>query len=92
MCHCCARSNAVEPSRERARALDRASAHARTCEICGVTPFPDSLCHRCRFLRLVESGKGSTFLMCLEPTLPKYGPQPVRQCRGFVPRESVKER
>ena len=47
-------------------------------------PFPDSLCHRCQFLRLVESGKGSVFLMCQEPTLPKYGPQPVKACRGFV--------
>ena len=48
------------------------------------TPFPDSLCHRCQDLRLVESGKGSVFLMCQEPTLPKYGPQPVKVCRGFV--------
>ena len=47
-------------------------------------PFPDSLCHRCQFLRLVESGKGSVFLMCQEPTLPKYAPQPVKACRGFV--------
>lgn len=47
-------------------------------------PFPDSLCHRCRYLRVVRSGRGSTFLMCEEPSLPKYGPQPVRACRGFV--------
>ena len=47
-------------------------------------PFADSLCHRCRYLRLIESGKGSTFLMCREPTLPKYPPQPVRTCRGFA--------
>ncbi|CAN5889895.1 hypothetical protein BH11MYX3_BH11MYX3_14630 [soil metagenome] len=63
------------------------------CEIFQVTgarPFPDSLCHRCGFLRMVESGKGSVFLMCQEPTLPKYGPQPVRACRGFVPRAAPK--
>lgn len=53
-------------------------------------PFPDSLCHRCRFLRLVESGKGSVFLMCREPTLPKYGPQPVKACRGFVAASGAK--
>ena len=47
-------------------------------------PFPDSLCHRCVYLRLVRSGKGSTFLMCQEPSLPKYTGQPVRVCRGFV--------
>lgn len=47
-------------------------------------PFADSLCHRCTFLRVVESAKGSVFLMCQEPTLPKYGPQPVKSCRGFV--------
>ncbi|MEO8550424.1 MAG: hypothetical protein ABI678_10635 [Kofleriaceae bacterium] len=47
-------------------------------------PFPDSLCHRCAHLRVVESAKGSTFLMCQEPTLPKYGPQPVRSCPRFT--------
>ncbi|HEU0031945.1 MAG TPA: hypothetical protein VFQ53_15035 [Kofleriaceae bacterium] len=50
-------------------------------------PFADSLCHRCRFLRLVESARGSVFLMCREPTLPKYPPQPVRACTQFVARE-----
>jgi hypothetical protein len=47
-------------------------------------PFPDSLCHRCRHLRIVRSAR-STFLMCQEPTLPKYTAQPVRACRGFAP-------
>jgi hypothetical protein len=49
-------------------------------------PFSDSLCHRCEHLRLVTSGRGSTFLMCREPSLPKYAPQPVRVCSGFSPR------
>lgn len=43
-------------------------------------PFPESLCHGCAHLRLVQSGKGSTFLMCQEPSLPKYPPQPIRAC------------
>jgi len=47
-------------------------------------PFPTSLCHRCRFVRHVTSGKGSTFLMCTEPSLPKYGPQPVIRCARFA--------
>ena len=47
-------------------------------------PFPDSLCHRCRFLRIVRMAR-STFLMCQEPSLPKYTAQPVRACRGFAP-------
>ena len=46
-------------------------------------PFPTSLCHQCTFVRVVTSGKGSTFLMCQEPSLPKYGPQPVRNCAKF---------
>ena len=50
------------------------------------TPFPESLCHRCVHLRVIESGKGSVFLMCQEPSLPKYGPQPVQICRGFTPK------
>jgi hypothetical protein len=47
-------------------------------------PFPDSLCHRCAHLRLIQSGRGSTFLLCQEPSLRKYPPQPVRLCRGFT--------
>jgi hypothetical protein len=47
-------------------------------------PFPDSLCHRCRHVRLVETAR-SVFVMCREPSLPKYAPQPVRACRGFDP-------
>lgn len=46
-------------------------------------PFPDSLCHRCVHHRVVAGGR-SRFLLCEEPTLPKYLPQPVRACRGFV--------
>ena len=48
-------------------------------------PFPDSLCHRCRHLRVIRSARGSSFLMCQEPSLPKYTAQPVRTCRGFAP-------
>ena len=48
------------------------------------TPFPDSLCHRCRFLRVNGNTRGSVFLACTAPGLPKYGPQPVRRCGGFA--------
>lgn len=48
------------------------------------TPFPDSLCHRCTHLRRVESGRGSVFLMCREPSLPKYPRQPVAACDRLV--------
>jgi hypothetical protein len=50
-------------------------------------PFPASLCHRCTQLRLIHSGKGSTFLMCQDPSLPKYPRQPVVSCAGFNPRD-----
>ncbi len=45
--------------------------------------FPESLCHRCQHLRVVRSGRGSMFLMCQEPTLPKYPRQPVAACGRF---------
>lgn len=46
-------------------------------------PFPQSLCHRCQALRLVE-GARSTFLMCSAlPT--RYPPQPVVRCPAFQP-------
>jgi len=50
----------------------------------GSESFPGSLCRRCTFVRLVQATR-SEFIMCTEPTLPKYGPQPVRACRRFVP-------
>ncbi len=43
-------------------------------------PFPTSLCHGCRFLRVNGSKRGSIFLQCTEGTRPKYGPQPVTFC------------
>ncbi len=54
----------------------------------GVTEvaFPDSLCHRCVHLRVVTSGKGSQFLMCKHPALPKYPRQPVHACAGYEAR------
>jgi len=48
-------------------------------------PFPASLCHRCRHLRIIRSARGSSFLMCQEPSLPKYPAQPVHACRGYEP-------
>ncbi|HET6610889.1 MAG TPA: hypothetical protein VFG83_02835 [Kofleriaceae bacterium] len=47
-------------------------------------PFADSLCHGCRFVRVVRSGKGTAFVMCKAPGLPKYGPQPVIACPCFA--------
>jgi hypothetical protein len=49
-------------------------------------PFADSICHRCSHLRLVQSGRGSVFLMCQHPELPKYASQPIVACRGFTSR------
>jgi hypothetical protein len=43
-------------------------------------PFPMSLCHGCRFLRLNRSKRGSTFMQCIEGSRPKYGPQPIVAC------------
>jgi hypothetical protein len=49
--------------------------------------FPESLCHGCVRLRRVESKRGSVFLMCTDPALAKYPPQPVRSCERRVPIE-----
>ncbi|MCK6446784.1 MAG: hypothetical protein L6Q99_10365 [Planctomycetes bacterium] len=49
-----------------------------------------SLCARCRHVQFVESAKGSVFLLCglakSDPRFPKYPPQPLLACRGFVAR------
>jgi hypothetical protein len=45
------------------------------------------LCADCRFMRLVESDRGSTFYLCersaSDPGFPKYPRLPVLQCRGY---------
>ena len=46
-----------------------------------------SLCETCQFVRIVETPKGSRFLLCQQSTtddrFPKYPPQPVILCRGY---------
>jgi hypothetical protein len=46
--------------------------------------FPSSVCNGCQHLRVVRSGRGSTFLLCqfsqLNPRWPKYPPQPLPYC------------
>ncbi|MEZ4399758.1 MAG: hypothetical protein R3B06_07050 [Kofleriaceae bacterium] len=42
-----------------------------------------SLCHRCAYVRLTGNTRGSVFLACTAPGMPKYGPQPVLRCPGF---------
>jgi hypothetical protein len=48
------------------------------------------LCADCRFMRLVESDRGSTFYLCErsagDPGFPKYPRLPVLQCRGYEPK------
>ncbi|MCG8418188.1 MAG: hypothetical protein MJE77_09630 [Proteobacteria bacterium] len=48
-------------------------------------PFPDSQCHSCHYLRLSHNKRGSIFLQCRHPDLPKYLPQPMNCCTAFTP-------
>ncbi|MEZ4608459.1 MAG: hypothetical protein R2880_15050 [Deinococcales bacterium] len=41
------------------------------------------ICAFCRQARLVKSAKGSLFLLCQHPNLPKYAPQPQFNCWAF---------
>ena len=47
-----------------------------------------SLCETCAHCKRVVSGRGSVFLLCRrsldDGDYPKYPPQPVRECNGFV--------
>ncbi len=50
-----------------------------------MTPFPESLCHRCAAPPRYVRTESSTFIMC--PLLPqKYPRQPVLQCALFRPK------
>jgi len=51
-------------------------------------PFSDSLCHQCTHLRVNGNNRGSVFLSCTAPAMPKYLPQPIRSCRAFTARSS----
>jgi hypothetical protein len=51
-------------------------------------PDRHGLCPRCANVKLITSAKGSTFLLCQlsasDPRFPRYPPQPVVACGGFV--------
>jgi hypothetical protein len=45
------------------------------------------LCADCRFMRRMQSDRGSVFLLCErsadDPSFPKYPRLPLLQCRGY---------
>jgi len=53
-------------------------------------PGYGGLCPSCQHLKVVTSGKGSTFILCRratdDPRYPKYPPQPVMRCAGHEAR------
>ncbi|MFK7734939.1 MAG: hypothetical protein AB8B50_02860 [Pirellulaceae bacterium] len=55
-------------------------------------PLLGSICLSCKHRRLVESGKGSVFLMCgvglKNRQWPKYPPQPLSKCPHHAVSES----
>jgi hypothetical protein len=46
-----------------------------------------SLCHSCRWMREITSGKGSRFVLCRksqeDTRFAKYPPQPIGRCAGY---------
>ena len=50
--------------------------------------YSRGLCPGCHWSRLVVSGRGSQFLLCnkafQDPRFPKYPPQPVAMCSGYL--------
>lgn len=52
---------------------------------------PIGLCSACRHQKLIRSGRGSEFSMCLkhreDPAFPKYPRLPVQTCPGFARRD-----
>jgi hypothetical protein len=56
------------------------------------TAHANSLCHSCRWLRVITSGRGSTFLFCRksqqDERFAKYPPQPIMRCRGYAPQDA----
>lgn len=54
------------------------------------TSVPAGLCGRCIHARLIETRRGSRFVLCgrsaTDPGFPRYPALPVLACRGFEPR------
>jgi len=52
-------------------------------------PIEPGLCADCRFARRIESGRGSSFLLCGrasgDPRFVRYPALPVRRCPGHEP-------
>ncbi|MEM1008415.1 MAG: hypothetical protein AAGJ35_05365 [Myxococcota bacterium] len=46
--------------------------------------FPESLCHGCRGLRVIQTKRQTTYLMCTLRAQ-RYFPQPVLACAFFQP-------
>ena len=50
-----------------------------------------SLCETCASMREVVTPRGSRFLLCqlsqTDPAYPKYPPQPVTRCAGYLPKD-----
>jgi hypothetical protein len=65
-------------------------------ELAGELSRTVGLCASCRFMRRMESDRGSTFYLCqlsaTDPSFPKYPRLPVLQCSGYRPDNSGAER
>jgi len=47
------------------------------------------VCATCTHARVITSARGSVFLRCDHPRLPKYPPQPMHRCNGWEARTAV---
>jgi hypothetical protein len=54
---------------------------------------PLGLCADCLYARLIESAKGSQFLLCQlsqsDPSFPKYPRLPILACAGYSPKPAA---
>ena len=60
----------------------------------GASRPPAGLCDSCRHQKLIRTGRGSEFSMCLlsrsDPRFPKYPRVPVLACEGYSGRSSTR--
>jgi hypothetical protein len=55
-----------------------------------------ALCETCALMREVVTPKGLRFLLCqlsqTDPDYPKYPPQPVVRCEGYLKKDQTEQR
>jgi len=77
-----------KPDRQRPSGYDHTASMSNDRDPPGTPDLPQGLCASCVHARIVESSKGSSFVLCrlsyTDPAFNRYPRLPVVACHGYV--------